>query len=433
MSRSLSSLFVLLAFAASAFAEPRPPAVERAAALQRAMADARDALDARKPAQAAAILEAQLANAEGNKAFLGLLRDVYTEELRTMGTAPRAAMVRERLILLGGTPSAEVLAEAPKPSAAPERDLAREAALAFQQEKWADASKLFADAAKAGILSPAETAAWEYARKKSGSDAPETNEPLNAAPSAVAEAGTSESQVITTASFHIRYSGSKESAESFGKAAEAKRKELFARWSGPVTTGWEPKCEIVLHRDAEAYAKASKRPAGGVGHATVRFTAEQVSERKLDLRADDATLLEDALPRELTHVILADLFPLESPPLWAESGMAVLAASGPEVDRYSRTLHRCARDGELFAVASLLELKEYPGADKITGFYCQSVSLVEYLVKLRGERNFTIFLRDTKRYGIASALKKTYDLDGPAALEREWKQRVLATPRAQAP
>ena len=109
------------------------------------------------------------------------------------------------------------------------------------------------------------------------------------------------------------------------------------------------------------------------------------------------------------------------------------AGSPEEVSRYVRTLPRCARGGELLSTAALLDLKDYPPADKITGFYCQSASVAEYLIKLNGERNFKIFLGDAQRYGTAQALKRQYNIDGPQALEAAWKRACLDQARGQAP
>jgi hypothetical protein len=135
----------------------------------------------------------------------------------------------------------------------------------------------------------------------------------------------------------------------------------------------------------------------------------------------------------LTHVVLADLFPDRPAPKWAVEGMAILAGTPAEVERYIRTLPRCARDGDWFALTQLLELKDFP-AEKITGFYCQSVSLTDYLIRAGGsERNFTIFLRDCQRYGTASALKRTYSIDSAEALEAAWRRATLDTGRAQGP
>ena len=71
-------------------------------------------------------------------------------------------------------------------------------------------------------------------------------------------------------------------------------------------------------------------------------------------------------------------------------------------------------------------MKDFPAAEKITGFYCGSVSLADYLVKLKGEKHFTLFLRDCQRYGTASALKRQYDLDSPKALQEAWLKSALA-------
>ena len=61
------------------------------------------------------------------------------------------------------------------------------------------------------------------------------------------------------------------------------------------------------------------------------------------------------------------------------------------------------------------------------------MTLVDYLVKLGSERNFTLFLRDTQRYGTAAALKRSYGIDGPQALETAWKRATLESARGQGP
>jgi hypothetical protein len=238
--------------------------------------------------------------------------------------------------------------------------------------------------------------------------------------------------VVETASFRVRYAGARELAETVAKAAENSRREIFERWSGPPAGSWELKCEVVIHPTAEAYARATGRPAAGTGTATVRLTNGRASERRIDLRADDAAMVANALPRELTHIVLADLFPDKPPPKWAEEGMAVLAGTPEEASRYTNTLRRCAREGEWFGLAQLMDLKDYP-ADKITGFYCESVSLTQYLIRVHGEKSFTIFLRDCQRYGTPQSLKRQYGVDSPQALEMAWKRSALEVGRAQAP
>lgn len=476
MSRPLA-LFALVAFVSIATAADPTP-LEKSLALQKAMAAAREHLEAKMPAEAVAVLEAELANADGSKAFLTLLREAYLAELQRLETAPtpdtaRAAQVRRNLALLGGTvPAAKPEPATPAlpppslelPAANP--DSAADAAAAFKQGNYTEATRLFAAAAN---LTADQKAAWAYCRIKLGADrvnaascdaataaavAADVADALKLIPQhvelqkvgqqVIATATTKakaspgrqpgeSSDLIETASFRVRHSGNRELADAVAKAAEEQRKAIFERWSGPPAGAWAPKCEIIVHPTAEAFAKATARPPQWTGNAVVRLSDGRAEERRIDLRADDTAITSNALPRELTHVVLADLFPDKPPPKWAAEGMAILAGAPEEVSRYTRTLARCARDSEWFTLGQLMELKDFP-AEKITGFYCQSVSLTDYLIRAAGsERNFTIFLRDCQRYGTPQALKRQFSIDGPQALEAAWKRTALENARGQMP
>lgn len=485
MTRPCASLALVFALPLLANADPTP--VERAIGVQKAMATARGYLDVNMPAEAVAALEAEINNADGNKAFLTLLREAYLAELYRLEKADtpdaaRLSQIRRSLALLGGVapkaPGPAPAAAAPVAPAVPVAvptlpaptsdspiDAAHEAAAAFKKGDYAAAARLFASVRE---LNADQKTAWAYCRVRLA------NESLNApscdgtsaaacaadvtdalkllAPNAelrpVAEqviamanrkAGSAKptpvasGDVVETPSFRVRHSGNRELAEAVAKAAEEQRGKIFERWSGPPAGAWNPKCEITIHATADAFTKATARPAGGTGNAAVQLVDGLVTERRIDLRADDPVVVSNALPRELTHVVLADLFPDKPAPRWAVEGMAILAGTPEEVARYTRTLPRCARDGDWHALAKLLEMKGFP-ADNITGFYCQSVSLTEYLVRAGGgEKHFTTFLRDCQRYGAPQALRRQYEIDGPQALEAAWKRAVLETGRAQSP
>jgi hypothetical protein len=222
-------------------------------------------------------------------------------------------------------------------------------------------------------------------------------------------------------------------ADAVAVAAERHRLAIFERWSGPPAGPWAVPCQVVVHPTATAFAAATGLPPEATGRATVTLDGGTVMARRLDLRADDPTVLDDALPRELTHVVLADLFPYRAPPAWAATGMAVLAASAVERDRYKRTLVRSYwKDREVIPLASLFELTAVP-ADRATAFHVGSASVVEFLVRWKGERAFKGFLSDGQRYGPAAALKKTYGLADADALQKAWVRSELTAARAQAP
>lgn len=417
------------------------------------------------------------------------LAELYRLEKTPAAEAERIAQTRRKLSLLGGElkpVSAPVPATLPEPDLGPslvapvvepqsgalqpplaktERDFAADAVAAFKKGNYADANQLFASTG-AAKLSAEQKTAWAYCRIKLAADrvnAPtcdattaatalqDVTDALQLVPqnaelqkvgqqllkAAQAKAGNAKAvvpvaaangDVVETASFRVHHGGDRALGDAVARAAEAYRKQVFERWSGPAGGAWQPKCDIVIHATADAYAKATGKPAGFTGHASVSLTNGRATARRIDLRADDTSLVTNALPRELTHVVLADLFADKPPPKWALEGMAILAGSPEEISRYTRTLPRCARDGELRTLAALFDLKDFP-ADKITGFYCQSASVTEYLIKLNGERNFKIFLSDAQRYGTAQALKRQYGIESTQALEAAWKRASVGEPR----
>jgi hypothetical protein len=457
-------------FVSAAWAADPPDAVTRAVAVQKAVHDAKEALASGQPAVAAAALEAQLPNADGGKEFLALLGRAYVAELNQLRTAakPDEKRIREvttRMAALGLTPEPAPVIPAAV-AATPATDPLAAAAGFFKKADFSAAGKLFEKAFNGKIeLRPDQIVAWAYCRVKVAAD--QLNQPgADAAVAKAVEKEVTEAlalaptheglqkagadvlaaarkrlgvstpapsttplpagwEAVETASFRVRHQGNKALADAVAKAAEAKRTEIYSRWSGPPRGAWQTKCEVVLYSGEGAFVAATKQPAGATGLATVKIEDGAVAERRIDLRADDPGVAADALPRELTHVVLADLFPTQAPPMWAEVGMAVLASSDDEVGRYTRAATTVGRTGELFGVADLVALVGFPPADKVTGFYTAAVTLVEYLVKVRGEKAFTTFLRDSQRYGIEAALRRNYDTDAKK-LDTAWRQAVLA-------
>jgi hypothetical protein len=468
-------------------------------ALQQAMAEARELLTANKTSAAVAVLEKQLASADGNRGYLELLRSAYAAEVKRLQLAnadpKQVADIRTKLSLLGGSAPAPAPppmpavtpapSSPPKPVAAPPSpvslaaagealDTLRQAATLFNEassdpKKFGLASRLFKSAfTKRVEMTPEQLAAWAYCRIRLAADElnhagkdptaanqviAEVEDALKLAPTnaklqqvgaeviaAARKRGGSRPaspaadgwDVVETASFRVRHHGQRALADAVARAAEAKRTGIFTRWSGPPGGAWRPKCDITLHATADAFARATRQPAAATGHAEVKLDGGRAVARRIDLRADDPTAADNALPRELTTVVLADLFPTAAPPRWAEAGMAVLAASPAEVDRYRRTLSRCYRGGELFPVESLLTLKA-PTTDRATAFYVESVSLVNFLVRWKGEKAFTAFLRDAQRYGVPSALNRQYGVNDAKQLEDLWTRSELSVSRGQTP
>ena len=335
---------------------------------------------------------------------------------------------------------------------------------------FAEAKKLFDEAAKAKqTFNEEQQAAWAYCRVKLATDRLNSSTDGNTAGEVVAEieaalalapeqkgladaagkilavarqrSGTKPEKRLAAVevvpagwkmlegnSFRVLYRSDKSLANQLLQQAEDVRLATFKKWSGPPGGDWKPKCDIYVHDTEKEYRQATGQAANATGRAEVKLADGQVSTRRIDLRADDEACKEAALPRELTYVVLADLFPTQPPPKWVELGMAALNTSDAEVNRYLRTAKRMNDDGELMKNETLLMQKEVP-AKAVTAFHVQSVALVDFLVRLKGEKVLTAYLRDAQRYGQVNALQREYGFKNAAALEDAWRQSLEPTSR----
>ena len=80
------------------------------------------------------------------------------------------------------------------------------------------------------------------------------------------------------------------------------------------------------------------QPEDSPGFSTMGMNGGRIIARRVNLRADHPTLLPAVLPHEITHVILADLFPTQQIPRWADEGMAVLSEPADEQQRRAADL-----------------------------------------------------------------------------------------------
>ena len=462
VSRPLIAVCAVVAFSVPLAAQT-PPKVSAA------IREAKSFLADGHPHNAVDSLERQLPFANGDRDFNATLRTAYTSELKEILDPAAQDRVKAKLALLveaasGGPLPAPNFESAPAPAKPTENDWLKQAANAFNRAKNSDPSQflnardLFNLAFRNKVeMNTEQTAAWAYCRLKVAADklnkapdaasaaevAGEVETALRQVPNhaALQEAGRDvlalakkragnraipavDAEPEVGGSFRVKGTLDPAFGDKLMKAAEAHRVAIFARWSGPPGGKWSPACELVIHADAAAFDIATKLPAGATGRADVKLQDGAAVSRRIDLRADDATLFEDALPRELTTVILADLFPSQAPPKWVELGMAALATSDVELGRYLRTVARCDRDGELPALDSLMKTAEVP-VKGVTGFHVASVSLVDFLVRWQGEKTFTAFVRDSQRYGAESAVKRQYGAKDFRELEALWRGNVL--------
>jgi tetratricopeptide (TPR) repeat protein len=340
-------------------------------------------------------------------------------------------------------------------------DLVRRAVQAFDREQFTEAGRLFeqANAKDPAALTGAARGQWAYCRlaaaverlpSTTADGLPALEEEVRQAialaadrpqvqtfgqtvldriragrPTAAPASPDGDWSVFESTNFRVMFRSPRESAERFAAAAEKARSTAFDKWFGSTAHAWSPRCDVYVYPTADEYVRSAKGHPQSHGYSTVDITGGRTTRRRIDLAGDNPQLLTAALPREVTHVVLADIFPDPLLPRWADESMAILAEPRANVERYLRLVPRCRREGKLFPVGSLVTSTDFPDAAAITGFYAESVSLVDMLVAQGGEKAFSIFLRDAPRYGYEKALQRNYQIKSFQELQDRWQRHTL--------
>jgi hypothetical protein len=233
-------------------------------------------------------------------------------------------------------------------------------------------------------------------------------------------------QMHQSTNFKIFHQNQPEAAAEAGNLAETARIAMFERWSGPIEHTWTPACDLYLHPTSECYSSTTKQAGNCPSHSTVQIRDGKVHSRRIDLQCQEKDWFDSALPREVTYVVLSEIFADEAMPKWAETAMTTLAESPTQVARYLRSISKVRDSNSLIPVAKLLQMQSIPVSGATTAFYAESISLVDFLVKLKGAKSFTVFLREVPRRGYEVCLQRYYGIKNAQELQDRWLQSIQA-------
>lgn len=247
------------------------------------------------------------------------------------------------------------------------------------------------------------------------------NAPLPAAPPAADPAPKKFGNwlVMETKNFRILHAD-QGLAEKTARAAELAREQQFKRWMGasPSET-WSPRCDIYLYPTGKIFSQMTGQPEESPGFSTMGMNGGRIIARRVNLRADHVNLVAAILPHEVTHVVLADLFPQQQIPRWADEGMAVLSEPSSEQRTRAADLDEPLSSGELFKVQDLMVM-DYPDGKHWALYYAQSVSLTRFLVEQGTPVQFVEFVQGSQRRDHQSELRRIYKIDGFEDLQKRW-------------
>ncbi len=223
-----------------------------------------------------------------------------------------------------------------------------------------------------------------------------------------------------TKNFRVWHHLNQADATQVAKSSEACRVEAAMKWFGAVGNDWTPICEIYLHPTAQEYSKSTGAPVASPGHTTLKTEGVRVLSRRIDLHTDEANMMTGVLPHETTHVVLAGRMGDQPVPRWADEGMAVLSEPKKRIQKHLDNLPKHARENTLFHVSRLMQMADYPEPKLVGPFYAQSVSLVDYLTRLKGPQAFGEFMKDGLKNGYESALSRHYGIQSYNDLNQSW-------------
>jgi hypothetical protein len=227
-------------------------------------------------------------------------------------------------------------------------------------------------------------------------------------------------QVLDSANFRI-YHADPALAKKVSEVAEAAREAQTRRWTGAAPrTRWTPVCEIYLYPNARIFSQRTGQPEDSPGFSTSGLMAGRVTARRINLRADHPKLLRAILPHEVTHIVLAELFPVRQIPRWADEGMAVLSEPADEQAVRDADLDGPVHGGKIFSVEQILTMTDYPDGRHWPLYYAQSISITRYLVEQSSPARFAQFVRDAQEVGFEAALQSHYRIQGFSDLQARW-------------
>jgi hypothetical protein len=237
-----------------------------------------------------------------------------------------------------------------------------------------------------------------------------------------------------SANFHVESYAVGYGASDIARCCESWRKQLAAQWLGAEEpAAWEPRCTVIVHASRQTYRAAIGR--GGeqsFGSSWIDIQNGRIRGRRVDLLVDSRGAIS-ALGHELTHLVIADAFPGQQPPPWANEGAALLADSAEKQRLHRRDLSRSLQLQTGFHSAELLQLTTYPQPQRIAAFYAQSGSLAAFLAEIGGPEKFIPFVKLGSQRGYDHALQTCYGISSVAELHRQWDAHARTSGWAEAP
>lgn len=228
--------------------------------------------------------------------------------------------------------------------------------------------------------------------------------------------------VVETPNFSVWTRDSQHQAVETAQSCEELRTSLQSDWSlTDNNSAWQPKCAVVVHAGIDDYRRELGGQDQSVGCTTVTCDEGRIVFRRIDLRADAIDWQSNALPHELSHVILADRFGDRPLPYWLNEGLAMLAENESLRLRRSEVLSAAQARGDVPTLKHVLASNAGLTHHDADVSYAVSASVVRLLEQDLGRDGLLEFAeRWTAAETGAAATEHFAVLGGLDKWERRW-------------
>ena len=177
---------------------------------------------------------------------------------------------------------------------------------------------------------------------------------------------------------------------------------------------WPRRCDVYIHHDGPALARATGRSADLPGVSRSRSRDGRLLDHAIHVNQRADMLLSAVIPHELAHLLLAAATGYRPLPLALDEGFALRFEPPARHIRYDRLLV----DGRnKWPPARLLTATKDTVDDQLA-FYASARGFVDFLIASRGMTAFVALCRD--RSDINTALRRHHALNSPAEARAAW-------------
>lgn len=185
---------------------------------------------------------------------------------------------------------------------------------------------------------------------------------------------------------------------------------------------WDERVKIFVFADQKSFVESTGQPAWATGYAD--RDSQLFKSRVIITYRQEQDFFDGLLPHEISHLILHDFIVSQPIPIWFDEGVAQLNEGNKRAtaDQMMRVL--VAKNKYIaLPVLSRWDIRREREPHKVTVFYAESLSLVDFLIKKFGLNAFSQlcrYMRDGKPF--EEALRRAYSnyIVSLEDLERQW-------------